>query len=173
MQIGADNQQERLKTVGWVVGFVDGEGCFSVSIHKNHIMTLGWQVVPEFVVTQGEKSLKALKKLQDFFRVGSIFVNNRKDNHREPIYRYCVRSIKELEQIIIPFFEVNNLQTSKQNDFQNFKKILSLIKQRRHLNNEGLKEIAILVELMNHKKPSVFLKSSETIRQTSINSKKI
>ena len=24
--LGADNQQERLRTVGWIVGFVDGEG---------------------------------------------------------------------------------------------------------------------------------------------------
>ena len=27
---GAENQQERLVTLGWVLGFVDGEGCFSV-----------------------------------------------------------------------------------------------------------------------------------------------
>src|SRR2546427_13054721 len=24
------NQQERLVTIGWVIGFVDGEGCFSI-----------------------------------------------------------------------------------------------------------------------------------------------
>jgi hypothetical protein len=24
----ADNQQERLIKIGWIVGFVDGEGCF-------------------------------------------------------------------------------------------------------------------------------------------------
>ena len=38
--IGADNQQEtRLGALdpGWVVGFVDGEGCFSVSIHRNEL----------------------------------------------------------------------------------------------------------------------------------------
>ena len=27
--MGADNQQERLIQLGWVTGFVDGEGCFS------------------------------------------------------------------------------------------------------------------------------------------------
>ncbi len=31
----ADNQQERLKTIGWIVGYVDGEGCFSVSVCRN------------------------------------------------------------------------------------------------------------------------------------------
>jgi hypothetical protein len=27
---GAENQQERLIRTGWVIGFVDGEGCFSI-----------------------------------------------------------------------------------------------------------------------------------------------
>ena len=53
---GADNQQERLKFIGWLVGFTDGEGCFSVSIIKNKTSILGWQVYPEFVIIQGEKS---------------------------------------------------------------------------------------------------------------------
>ena len=56
--LGADNQQERLKTVGWIVGFVDGEGCFSVTIQKAPSMATGWQVFPEFVVTQGRKACK-------------------------------------------------------------------------------------------------------------------
>ena len=49
--LGADNQQERLRTVGWIVGFVDGEGCFSVTIQKATTAT-GWQVFPEFVATR-------------------------------------------------------------------------------------------------------------------------
>ena len=27
----AENQQERLITTGWIIGFVDGEGCFSIN----------------------------------------------------------------------------------------------------------------------------------------------
>ncbi len=50
------NQQERLKIIGWIVGFVDGEGCFTISLHKNPTTSSGWQIMPEFIVTQGEKS---------------------------------------------------------------------------------------------------------------------
>ena len=32
---GADNQQERPGFEEWVVGFVDGEGCFSISVVRN------------------------------------------------------------------------------------------------------------------------------------------
>src|SRR5580693_4737340 len=38
---GADNQQERLITNDWLVGFVDGEGCFSCPVFRNRSMRLG------------------------------------------------------------------------------------------------------------------------------------
>ena len=48
----ADNQQERLLTVGWLVGFTDGEGAFTVSIIKNPKCKFGWQVFPEFIANE-------------------------------------------------------------------------------------------------------------------------
>ena len=36
---GADNQQERPVHAQWVVGFVDGEGCFSVPIRLRRRLT--------------------------------------------------------------------------------------------------------------------------------------
>jgi hypothetical protein len=167
--ISADNQQERLKNLGWIVGFVDGEGCFSVAIHKNSTMTLGWQVFPEFVITQGEKSKNSLVLVKDFFGCGNIFVNNRKDNHRENLYRYCVRSVNDLNETIIPFFQANQLKTSKRYDFEKFTEIVGMINNKNHLTMDGLKSIARLIETMNRKVPSKFLESSETIRRTCSN----
>jgi hypothetical protein len=166
--MGADNQQERLKTIGWVVGFVDGEGCFSVTLQKSSSTTTGWQVFPELAVTQGGKSLEALRDLQDFFGCGRIFINRRTDNHKEHLYRFCVRSVADLREKIIPFFQQNRLRTAKQADFEKFVRILELMVERKHLDREGLKEIAIMVQTMNRKKPARFLESSETIRQAPI-----
>ena len=146
---GAENQQERLKTTGWVVGFIDGEGCFSVSLHKNPTTKLGWQIMPEFVATQGEKSLASLKKLQRFFGCGRIFVNHRYDNHRENLYRFCVRSFRELDERIIPFFRKNELQTAKSRDFDIFAQIIGLMKEKEHLNKKGIKKIIALATKMN------------------------
>ena len=108
----AENQQERLKMVGWVIGYIDGEGCFSVSLFRNRTTKFGWQVFPEFVVTQGEKSKNSLEILMKFFKCGKVFVNKRYDNHKENIYRYCVRSKKDLIETIIPFFEENQLKSA-------------------------------------------------------------
>ena len=164
--LSADNQQERLKTVGWIVGFVDGEGCFSVTIQKA-ATSIGWQVFPEFVVTQGEKSRQVLDDLQDFFGCGKTFINRRYDNHREHLYRYCVRSISDLKDKIIPFFQQNQLRTAKRTDFEKFVCVVNLVNERKHLNLAGLTEIANIVQTMNRRKPSRFLESSETIRQAS------
>ena len=161
--LGADNQQERLKTIGWIVGFVDGEGCFTVSIFKNPRAQrkLGWQVFPEFVVSQGEKSLKTLEIIKNYFKCGYIIKNKRKDNHHEDMYKFCVRSLQDLNIKIIPFFIKNKLKSAKQKDFLIFRRILKKINRKEHLNRKGLKKIASTALLMNRKKRPKF---SEILR---------
>ena len=70
---GAENQQERLTEFrGWVIGFVDGEGCFSIGFVRQSSRTgrvgyrTGFQVAHEFAVTQGEQSMSCLSDLREF-----------------------------------------------------------------------------------------------------------
>lgn len=163
--IGADNQQGRLNFAYWISGFTDGEGCFSIAIINNDTTKFGKQIFPEFVVTQGEKNLSALKKIKSFFKCGNIYINRRYDNHNENIYRYCVRSINDLAKIIIPFFDNHSLYTSKKGDFLIFKKVVKDMISKKHLNDKGFKKILLLVEGMNRKKKR-YLEPSETIRET-------
>jgi hypothetical protein len=94
---GAENQQERLsEDRGWVIGFVDGEGCFSIGFvrqgkraGRNGYRT-GYQVSHEFAVTQGASSVACLYELREFFGVGKVVANRRHDNHREHLYRFVV-----------------------------------------------------------------------------------
>ena len=93
---GAENQQERLIRTGWVIGFVDGEGCFSIGFVRQPNRAsrsgyrTGYQVSHSFVVTQGAKSVSCLDELKDFFGVGGVSINRRHDNHKEHLYRYIV-----------------------------------------------------------------------------------
>ena len=81
---GAENQQERLiEFRGWVIGFVDGEGCFSIGLvrqprpsGRRGYMT-GYQVSHDFVVTQSASSADCLQELREFFGVGQVYVNRR------------------------------------------------------------------------------------------------
>ncbi len=161
----AENQQERLKTIGWIVGFVDGEGAFTVSINKNHTSKLGWQVFPEFVVTQGESSKDVLVMMRDFFLCGHVYINKRYDNHWEDLYRYCVRSISDLNNVIVPFFKAHPLKTKKRKDFEYFCIQMQHINNREHLHMEGIRKIAHVAMKMNRRKQPKFLGSSQTTRQ--------
>jgi hypothetical protein len=156
---GADNQQERLINIGWVIGFVDGEGCFSIGFVKQSDKgnrkgyKTGYQVAHEFAVTQGEKSLSVLMELQKFFGVGQVIVNRRYDNHKEHLYRYVVRKRSDLREVIIPFFERYTLKTSKNLDFKKFADCVQMIDQGVHLTRGGLIEIAQITQTMNRQKP--------------------
>jgi hypothetical protein len=164
---GADNQQERLFLAGWIVGMTDGEGCFSISIFRNKTTRLGWQVMPEYVVTQSGRSYQSLVEIQNYFHCGKIFVNHRYDNHHEVLYRYCVRNRADLKQIIVPFFRKYSLQTAKQTDFERFCQVLDLMDDKYHLTEKGLKHIGSIVGKRWEKE------SSETTREASLKEKMI
>ena len=166
---GADNQQERPDVEQWVVGFVDGEGCFSISVVKNPGMSLGWQVQHEFSITQLAHSRSALELVGTTLGVGKIIENRRSDNHRESLMRLSVKKRQDLIGIVVPFFRRNPLRTAKQFDFDLFCTALEVIECGEHLKTSGLRKIAEITERMNRRKPSRYLESSEAIRQPSLN----
>jgi hypothetical protein len=155
---GADNQQERLITNDWLVGFVDGEGCFSCPVFRNRSMRLGWQVQPAFVVVQGISSRDVLEGIVSFFGCGLLSVNHRYDNHREDLLRYYVTRFGDLRDVIVPFFQANPLRTAKRENFAKFAEIVALMDLRRHLEVSGLIEIAEISQTMNFRKPSEVLR---------------
>jgi hypothetical protein len=155
----AENQQERLIKIGWITGYVDGEGCFSINFirqphrHNRRGYKTGFQVAHEFAVTQGASSVESLHLLRRFFGVGNVYINNRYDNHKEHLYRYCVRKREELVHTIIPFFERYPLRTSKQSNFVKFVECMDLVGVGAHLTKSGLIKIVEIATTMNHKKP--------------------
>jgi hypothetical protein len=155
----AENQQERLIKIGWITGFVDGEGCFSINFIRQPDRKdrkgyrTGFQVAHEFAVAQGAKSAHSLHELRQFFGVGAVYVNKRYDNHKEHMYRYCVRKRSDLMDSIIPFFERYPLRTSKQVDFLKFTSCLRRIQTNSHLTSSGLIDIVEIAQTMNHCRP--------------------
>jgi hypothetical protein len=131
-------------------------------------MTLGWQVQPRFAVVQGERSVHVLELLQNFFGCGSIYRNRRRDNHKEDLFVYNVFRLEQLCEIIVPFFEANPLRTAKLEDFLKFRQVLLMMRQKSHLTRDGLRQIALITQTMNHRKPSLYLESSEAIRQPTL-----
>jgi len=155
----ADNQQERLIKIGWITGFVDGEGCFSIHVVKQphrenrRGYKTGFQVAHQFVVTQGAKSIECLQMMQRYFGVGRLHCNRRYDNHKEHLYQLVVSKRSDLLETIIPFFQRYPLRTSKHSDFEKFVRCMRIIQTNAHITHRGLLEIVEIMQTMNHCKP--------------------
>ena len=130
----------------WIVGFVDGEGCFHVSINPHDEMTLGFQVLPEFTVVQHERDIQVLNAMKAYFGCGVV-----RKNHGDRM-AYRVRGIKHLMDHIVPFFERHSLKTKKRIDFLKFRQILLKIQSGDHLTLQGIEEIRAIKEEMNRGK---------------------
>ena len=70
--MNGDNQQERLIDLGWIIGFVDGEGCFSLGLVRQPSLACrkgykaGYQMFHEFAVHKVLKALRAYKDCVNF-----------------------------------------------------------------------------------------------------------
>ena len=134
----------------WIVGFVDGEGCFHIAINKNDTMTSGYQVLPEFTVVQHDKDVKVLHALKAYFGCGVVRVNRKDKTSTRMAYR--VRSVRHLLDIISPFFLEHQLKTQKHVEFRKFRKVLLMMDKGKHLTREGFEEIQGIANQMNRKK---------------------
>ncbi|OGC52942.1 hypothetical protein A3D91_03260 [candidate division WWE3 bacterium RIFCSPHIGHO2_02_FULL_38_14] len=170
----ADNQQERLdkdKLGYFLAGFVEGEGSFNVSLRKKNDYKLQWQVVLSFNVSQ--KDLTLLHLLKKKLDCGIIKVRK-----RDLVYSLDITKPKDVIEKVIPYFKTYHfISSSKKRNFSIFCEIAQMIKENKHLDVEGLKEIVQLREILNegkgrkrkHSISDVFpsQESSQTIRQTS------
>ena len=127
----------------WVVGFVDGEGCFHVGINPHAEMSVGYQVLPEFTVVQHERDVQILHALKGYFGCGVV-----RKNHGDRM-AYRVRGKEHLLQKIVPFFMKHPLKTKKNVEFLKFRDVLLLMESDAHLTANGVDKIRTIAAQMN------------------------
>jgi hypothetical protein len=127
----------------YITGLVDGEGSFGVYFTKSSKSKSGYQIQPNFQISLHKNDYALLELVKNFFNgIGGIYQDG------ASISKYSVRSLKDLS-IIIEHFLKYPLQTQKRADFELFKIIVQLLLDKRHLTEEGLKEIISLKASMN------------------------
>lgn len=132
--MSADNQQERLDS--YIAGYVDGEGSFHVAVQRAQQVRFGYQLVPEFQISQNFDYANTLTVIRKRLDCGYIKPNHAK-NLRDNSYIYVVRARQDLLHKIIPFFERNNLLSPKQKDFEKFADIVKAMDRKIHFDKEG------------------------------------
>ena len=126
----------------WVTGFIDGEGCFNVSITENKKLNQGWEVQHRFIIGLHIKDKSILQEIYKYLRVGKIY------KHGSEAIQWQVKSRKELK-VILDHFDKYPLITNKQADYNAWKLAYFIIKNKEHLTNEGLHRIVAIRASMN------------------------
>jgi hypothetical protein len=144
---GAVNQQERLDA--YIAGYVDGEGSFHVAVQRNPSTRAGWQLVPEFHVSQNAERRQVLDLIKLRLGCGRIQANHR--GSKDTCLVFVVRSRDDLLERVIPFFEAQPLLSSKHEDFLVFARIVRAMAAGEHLSAEGFRELRGLALSMNGK----------------------
>ncbi len=131
----------------WISGQTAGEGCFYIGISKKKNTITGYQVKPQFKISQTRTNQHQLWALQKYFRVGSV-----NKGGGSTMASYSLSSIIDINNIIIPFFDKYPIIGYKAYDFKDFKEVLNLKKEKLHLTEEGKKKCKEIKERMNTKR---------------------
>ncbi len=128
----------------YVSGYVDGEGCFTVSISPRRKLLAGCEVRPSLSVSQNGDRAEVLYALQAYFGCGSI-----RPDRSDRTLKWETRRLEDLLERVIPHFERYPLLSSKQRDFERFARVCLFMAGGAHRTREGLVQIVELVSEMN------------------------
>ena len=128
----------------YISGYVDGEGCFTVSISPRAKLLVGWEVRPSFSVSQNGDRAEVLHALQAYFGCGSI-----RPDRSDKTLKWETRRLEDLLDRVIPHFERFPLLSGKRLDFERFAAICRLQAAGAHRTKSGLIQIVQIARQMN------------------------
>jgi hypothetical protein len=146
---GAVNQQERLSSEerkSWfLAGVVEGEGSVCISIKRHPTARFGYYFQPEFFVYQHKDRRALLELAKEYFDAGRI---NPKPGNPDVLV-YSIMSRPTITERVLPFLDRYMMFSARRSDFDRFRRIVELMNRGRHLESEGLAEIARIAYSMN------------------------
>lgn len=140
----AGSQANLVDVPSYISGYIDGEGCFSVSISPRATLSVGWEVRPSLSVSQNGDRSEVILEIQEYFACGSI-----RPDRSDKTLKWEVRSLQRLLSNVIPHFRRYPMRSGKQVDFELFATVCERMSRKEHLTAPGLIEIVRLVEGMN------------------------
>ena len=127
----------------YVVGFVDGEGCFCISLNKNGNRLPEVRLIFEIELRGDDEAI--LREIQTVLGCGNIYrLEYARYAKWHPHVKLKVSNFSDISQKIIPFFQRYPLQAKKRLQFVKFCLAADMIKLKQHLTPEGIEEIRAL-----------------------------
>jgi hypothetical protein len=113
-------------------------GCFFIDIIKRKTLKAGSQVSLEFNLAQHIRDEQLMRSFEIYFGCGSYSSYTRDAGY------FRVRNFKDIMEKIVPFFTKHNIIGVKAQDFQDFCRVVELVKAKKHLTTSGL---ALILEI--------------------------
>lgn len=129
----------------FITGFTDAEGNFNMIVAKSSSINIGWRVQARFIIELHIKDISTLNMIQSFFGgIGNITINQNRNSTR-----FIIVNLNDLVKFIIPHFNNYPLQSNKKIDFESWKECIKIMSNKKHLTQEGLKQIVALKGILN------------------------
>ena len=128
----------------YISGYVDGEGCFTVSISPRPTLLAGWEVRPSLSVSQNGDRAEVLLLIQRYFGCGRI-----RPDRSDRTVKWETRSLEPIRATVVPHFRRYPMLSGKQLDFERFADICERMARGEHRSRSGLVEIVRLAGEMN------------------------
>lgn len=130
----------------WMAGFVTGEGCFLVHMSKYGKGKLDG-VSLSFKVSQHLRDELLLRSFISFFGCGLFNYHSGKSKNGSGVF--IVRKFGDISEKIVPFFKEHMIEGIKREDFEDWYKVVELVKSKAHLTEDGVKKIREIKSGMN------------------------
>ena len=140
----AGSQRDDVDVPSYISGYVDGEGCFTVSIAPRPTLLVGWEVRPSISVSQNGDRSEVLLMIQRYFGCGTL-----RPDRSDQTLKWELRSLPLIASVVIPHFHRYPLQSGKRCDFELFADICQRMVRGDHRSATGLGEIVRLAVRMN------------------------
>src|SRR5437588_6050671 len=137
-------QNSREFLSAYISGYVDGEGCFTVSIAPRATLLVGWEVRPGFSVSQNGDRAEVLHAIKAYFGCGSI-----RPDRSDKTLKWETRRLEDILEHVLPHFERYPLLSGKRLDFGSFAAVCQSMAAGEHRSRAGLIRIVELVAGMN------------------------
>jgi hypothetical protein len=133
-----------IQDINWLVGFVEGEGCFMVNILQD-INKTKYYISLNFTISQHDRDLNLLNSLIKYLNCGRCTSSRNEVN-------FIISKFADLNNKIIPMFTQYPMLGTKQADFLDFCMIAKLMENKEHLTKEGVERIKVIKSNMNSKR---------------------
>ena len=144
MRSDAGPRHSREFLSAYISGYVDGEGCFTVSISPRARLVAGWEVRPSLSVSQNGDRAEVLQLIHDHFECGSI-----RPDRSDKTLKWETRRLEDILARVVPHFESYPLLSGKRFDFERFARICHAMAAGEHRTKSGLIGIVELTAQMN------------------------